>query len=104
MIDLSSINNIYLFAGAADFRKGIVGLSGLILVSYPNITDRLDNLFIFCNSARNQIKILHFRLTTLQKVVLGHISINQMERIYQLLQEVLRVESVSLLHQQIAEK
>ena len=60
MIDLSSINNIYLFAGAADFRKGIVGLSGLILVSYPNITDRLDNLFIFCNSTRNQIKILHF--------------------------------------------
>ena len=40
MIDLSSINNIYLFAGAADFRKGIVGLSGLILVSYPIITDR----------------------------------------------------------------
>ena len=60
MIDLSSINNIYLFAGAADFRKGIVGLSGLILVSYPNTTDRLDNLFIFCNSTRNQIKILHF--------------------------------------------
>ena len=30
----------------------------MILVSYPNITDRLDNLFIFCNSTRNQIKIL----------------------------------------------
>ena len=41
-------------------KHGIVGLSGLILVSYPNITDRLDNLFIFCNSTRNQIKILHF--------------------------------------------
>ena len=65
MIDLSSINNIYLFAGAADFRKGIVGLSGLILVSYPNITDRLVSFVI-----QQEIKSKYY---ILMKQVYGYI-------------------------------
>ena len=47
MIDLSSINNIYLFAGAADFRKGIVGLSlGAFIILTVSIFDRHLPLFL----------------------------------------------------------
>lgn len=60
MIDLNPIKDIYLFAGVTDFRKGIMGLSGEVISAFPNQADRKDNLYIFCNIKKNQIKILHY--------------------------------------------
>ena len=60
MIDLSPIKDIFLFTGNTDFRTGILGLSGIVLLSFPNQNDRTNNLYVFCNSKKTKIKILHF--------------------------------------------
>lgn len=60
MIDLTGINQVYLFSGKTDFRKGIMGLAGKVLSSFPDAQSRIDNLYLFCSSSKNQIKILHF--------------------------------------------
>ncbi len=60
MINLDPIKDIYLFSGVTDFRKGILGLSGAVISAFPNQTDRNDNLYLFCNNKKTQIKILHF--------------------------------------------
>ncbi len=59
MIDLNDVKNIYVACGYTDLRKGIDG--------YASIADGklklnpFDNaLFIFCNRAKNKIKILHY--------------------------------------------
>lgn len=54
MIDLSQINKVYLYPGVTDFRKGLNGL--LTLIGNNNIEE--GNLYIFCNSKFNSIKIV----------------------------------------------
>ncbi|MCK9471553.1 MAG: IS66 family insertion sequence element accessory protein TnpB [Bacilli bacterium] len=60
MIDLNSVKNIHVACGYTDLRKDIDG--------YASIADGklklnpFDNvLFIFCNRAKNKIKILHYK-------------------------------------------
>lgn len=55
---------IFLAAGATDMRKSFNGLSGLVrsrLAGDPLSGD----LFVFCNGARNRLKILFFDSTGL---------------------------------------
>lgn len=55
---------IFLAAGATDMRKSFNGLSGLVrsrLCGDPLSGD----LFVFCNSAKNRLKILFFDSTGL---------------------------------------
>lgn len=62
MIDLNYINKIYISPGYTDLRLGIDGLATKV----KNILkkDPFDNsLYLFCNTSRNKIKILHFEET-----------------------------------------
>lgn len=59
MIDLKTINKIYISPGYTDLRIGIDGLT--LLVKNKLNEDPFDgSLFIFCNRTRDRIKILHF--------------------------------------------
>ena len=57
MFGIGPATRIYLAAGATDMRKGFEGLYGLV-------RDRLlcdpqsGHLFVFCNAARNRLKVL----------------------------------------------
>jgi len=59
MIDLSRVNEVYVFSGVTDFRKGISGLTRLVYDSFDE-KDTNNNLFVFCNKNKTSIKILHF--------------------------------------------
>lgn len=62
MIDLKTINKIYISPGYTDLRVGIDGLALLVRNKLDN--DPFDNsLYIFCNKKRDKIKILHFEQT-----------------------------------------
>jgi transposase len=59
MLNLTVPTRIHVYASAADMRKGIDGLSGIVrqqLASDP--TD--GSLFVFINRRRDRMKILHF--------------------------------------------
>lgn len=59
LINLDKITNVYLSSNFTDLRKAIDGLS--IIVETEFELDLFEpSLFIFCNKARNKIKILHF--------------------------------------------
>ena len=53
MIDLSSIEQIYLYPGRTDMRLGMNGLRKLV--------GEMNNdcLYVFCGMGKNQIKIIH---------------------------------------------
>lgn len=59
MIDLNTVNKIYLFTGNTDFRYGIYGLSKIVLSQF-NKEDIKHNLYLFCSKSRKCIKILEF--------------------------------------------
>jgi transposase len=60
-VDISKIK-IYVKPGATDFRKQINGLS--IIVQEEMAQNPLNgNLYIFCNKARNRLKILYWDKT-----------------------------------------
>lgn len=62
MIDLNSINKIYLYPGATDLRMGIDGYAMIVqTVMGKNPFD--NSLYIFCNKNHNKLKILHFEGT-----------------------------------------
>lgn len=62
MIDLNSINKIYIIPGATDLRIGIDGYSMIIQgVHLKNPFDK--SLYLFCNKSHNKLKILHFEDT-----------------------------------------
>lgn len=59
MIDLSSINKIYIIPGYTDLRLGIDGYAAIVEGKFNQVpTD--GSLFLFCNKNRNKVKVLHF--------------------------------------------
>ena len=61
MIDLKTVNKIYILSGFTDLRKSIDGLASLINKSFKQ--DPFDNsLYLFCNKNKTRIKILHYEL------------------------------------------
>ena len=59
MIDLSTINKIYIIPGSTDLRIGIDGYASIIQVIFKN--NPFDgSLYMFCNKQHNKLKILHF--------------------------------------------
>lgn len=62
MIDLNTINKIFLAPGATDLRLGIDGYSMIIQGAFHK--NPFDNsLYIFCYKAHNKLKMLHFEDT-----------------------------------------
>ena len=60
MIDLTSINKIYISPGYTDLRIGIDGYASLVQEVFKQ--SPFDNsLYLFCNKQRDKIKILHFQ-------------------------------------------
>ena len=59
MIDLNSVNEIYLYTGTTDFRYGIYGLSRIVLSQFSK-DDIKHNLYLFCSKSKKCIKILEF--------------------------------------------
>ena len=59
MIDLNTINKIFVSPGYTDLRMGIDGYAYLVEQVFSK--NPFDNtLYLFCNKARDKIKILHF--------------------------------------------
>lgn len=59
MINLDTIERVYLSSDFTDLRKSIDGLSTIVETEFKlNVFE--PALFIFCNKARNKLKILHF--------------------------------------------
>ena len=57
MIDLAYTRKVYLYSGVTDFRKGLFSLACMVGNDFD--LDHIDGfLFVFCNSAKNSIKIL----------------------------------------------
>lgn len=59
MIDLKNINKIYIMPGYTDLRLGIDGYAAIVQLSFKG-TPTDGSLYIFCNKAKDKIKILHF--------------------------------------------
>lgn len=55
MIDLETIDKVYLYPGSTDLRKGMNALS--YLVGELEKEDHLHKLFLFCNREEKMIKI-----------------------------------------------
>jgi transposase len=59
MLNLALPTRIHVYTAAADMRKGVDGLSGIIRQQLA--TDPTDgSLFVFINRRRDRMKILHF--------------------------------------------
>lgn len=59
MWQLTGSTKIYVYTPAADMRKGVHGLSGLVRSEFA--TDPTDgSMFVFINRRRDRLKILHF--------------------------------------------
>lgn len=76
MIDLKNIRKIYLMPGYTDLRLGIDGYSSIVVYKFgKQITE--DSIYIFCNKARNKIKILHYEDNGFwlyyKRLAIGHI-------------------------------
>ena len=59
MLSLSSQLKIFVYTKAADMRKGIDGLSGLVRGEF-NADPTDGSLFVFVNRQRDRMKLLHF--------------------------------------------
>jgi transposase len=58
MIDLRTIDHIYIASGYTDLRKGIDGYF-CIAEGTLKLNPFSNSIFIFCNKYKNKIKILH---------------------------------------------
>jgi len=52
-------DNIYLHRGFVDFRKSVDGLSSIVIEQMQLKTNN-GSLFIFCNKAKDRLKILYW--------------------------------------------
>jgi transposase len=59
MIDINSIDNIYVVTGKTDLRKGIDGYAHIIQDSMK-LDPFSKSIFIFCNRQHNKIKVLTY--------------------------------------------
>jgi len=57
MIPLSSATRVFVVTGVTDMRKGFDGLYGIV-ANRLGIDPTSGHLFVFCNAARNRIKVL----------------------------------------------
>lgn len=58
-MNISNINNIYLSTQYTDLRKSIDGLAAIVQEEF-NLDPFSSSLFVFCNKARDKVKILHW--------------------------------------------
>lgn len=59
MLGVTSIDKVYLACGNTDLRKSIDGLAAIVQEEFK--LDLFSScLFVFCNRARDKIKILHW--------------------------------------------
>jgi len=61
MIDLESIDNIYLVTGTTDLRKGMDGYAHIVQDKLK-LDPFSNSIFIFCNRQHNKIKVLTYNL------------------------------------------
>lgn len=61
LFGLEEATKVFLYAGPADMRKGFDGLYGLVL-EHMELNPRLGYLFVFMNSRRTHIKVLHWNV------------------------------------------
>lgn len=59
MIDIDSIDNIYIVSGVTDLRKGIDGYAHIVQDSLK-LDPFSKSIFIFCNRQHNKIKVLTY--------------------------------------------
>lgn len=59
MINLDKVKHVYLSSTLTDMRKSIDGLAIIVETSFKQALNE-SSLFLFCNKAKNKIKILHF--------------------------------------------
>ncbi len=59
MIDLNTVNKIYLYPGSTDLRMGIDGYAAMVQLEFKQ-SPFDGSIYLFCNKAHNKIKILHF--------------------------------------------
>lgn len=52
-------NRVYLARGTTDMRKSIDGLAAIVSFQFK-LDPFADSWFVFCNRARNKLKILHW--------------------------------------------
>lgn len=57
MIPLSPATRVFVVTGATDMRKGFDGLYGIV-ANRLGLDPTSGHLFVFCNAARNRIKLL----------------------------------------------
>lgn len=58
-INLEGITGIYLANGATDMRLSMDGLAGIVQESF-HLDPCSSDIFLFCNRARDKVKILHW--------------------------------------------
>ncbi len=59
MLTRSSGLQVYLALGSTDMRKSIDGLAAIVQISFE-LDPFSTNLFVFCNKAKNKLKILQW--------------------------------------------
>lgn len=59
MFGFEEATKVFLYASAADMRKGFDGLYGLVL-NQMDLDPMTGYLFVFINGQRNRIKVLHW--------------------------------------------
>jgi len=59
MINSATVNNVFLACEYTDMRKSIDGLAAIVQEEFK-LDPFSSSLFVFCNKAKNKIKILHW--------------------------------------------
>lgn len=59
MLNVNSVDRVYLARGSTDLRKSIDGLAILVKEGF-DLDPFSSSLFVFCNRKRDKLKILHW--------------------------------------------